>query len=78
MRMNVATILVLFFLPSIANAYLDPGSISIMLQGVLAAVAGAIATWKYWFYRLASLFRRRGQEEKDIEQKSDKEKDGAK
>ena len=40
---------------SVAHAYLDPGSISLALQAITAAVAGAVLTGKYWFWRVLDL-----------------------
>ena len=37
-----------------AYAYLDPGSTSLTIQAIVAAVAGAAATWKYWYWRVLS------------------------
>lgn len=44
-----------------AHAYLDPGSVSLWIQGIVAALAGLALTWKHWFWRLRSLFGRNGQ-----------------
>ena len=41
-----------------AYAYLDPGSISLAIQAIVAAVAGAAATWKYWYWRLRGFLGR--------------------
>ena len=35
-----------------AYAYLDPGTISLTLQAVFAAVAGIALLWRQWFWRL--------------------------
>ena len=40
-----------------AHAYLDPGSVSLVIQGIVAALAGAALTWKHWYWRLRSFFR---------------------
>ena len=37
-----------------AHAYLDPGSVSLAIQAVVAALAGAALTWKHWYWRLRS------------------------
>tara|TARA_B100000963_G_C22126402_1_gene451311 strand:- start:59 stop:307 length:249 start_codon:yes stop_codon:yes gene_type:complete len=50
------TALLLLALPSPAYAYLDPGSISIALQGILAGLAGLAATYRLWIYKIKSLF----------------------
>jgi hypothetical protein len=41
-----------FIFLSPAYAYLDPGSINILLQSILAAVAGLAATYKLWTYKI--------------------------
>ena len=37
-----------------AYAYLDPGSVSLVIQAIVAALAGAALTWKHWYWRLRS------------------------
>ena len=37
-------------------AYLDPGTGSILLQGLIAAVATGLATGKFWWHRVKSIF----------------------
>ena len=46
----------LFFKSDSAYAYLDPGSMSLFLQAVVAGIAGAALTWKRWFWRVLSFF----------------------
>ena len=46
----------LVFLPSPAFAYLDPGSISLTLQAIIAGFAGLLATYKLWIFKIKSLF----------------------
>ena len=70
MKFNV--LIFLFAYSNIANAYLDPGSISLVLQGILAVIAGAIATGKYWFRRFISLFKKKEITIKDTEKKDSK------
>lgn len=41
-----------------AYAYLDPGSGSIILQGLLAAIAGALAAIKLYWLKLKNFFLR--------------------
>ena len=38
-----------------AYAYLDPGSVSLAVQALVASVAGVMLTAKYWFWRLKEL-----------------------
>lgn len=54
----------LFLLTMPAWAYLDPGSISLWLQGLIAAIAAASATFRFWGHRLAQLFRKKESEER--------------
>tara|TARA_B100000767_G_C19764375_1_gene536745 strand:+ start:1209 stop:1421 length:213 start_codon:yes stop_codon:yes gene_type:complete len=46
------TLCLFFAFCSPAFAYLDPGSASIVLQAVLAAIAGVIATYKLWLFKV--------------------------
>ena len=48
--------ILIFFSP--AYAYLDPGTFSIILQSILAAVAGVAATYKLWVYKLKNLLNK--------------------
>jgi uncharacterized membrane protein len=47
------------FIPTQAFAYLDPGSISLVLQAIIAGFAGLIATYKLWIFKIKSLFFRK-------------------
>ncbi len=58
------------FFSSSAHAYLDPGSVSLVLQSIVAAIAGAVLFWKHWFYRLRSLFSIGKKERKDTGEKN--------
>lgn len=42
-----------------AWAYLDPGSVSLWLQGLVAAVAALAATFRLWWYKLTDLLRKK-------------------
>lgn len=56
-------------LPLSAHAYLDPGTGSMILQGIIASIAIGMATAKLWWYRLTSIFSRSDKkqaEEKEI------------
>ncbi len=44
------------FYSASSHAYLDPGTGSIILQGVIAAVAGAVVTLRLYWYRIKSFF----------------------
>jgi hypothetical protein len=41
-----------------AYAYLDPGTGSMILQGIIAGVAMISMTFKLWWYKLTSVFKR--------------------
>ena len=42
-----------------AYAYLDPGTFSIILQSILAAIAGIVATYKMWIFKIRNFFKRK-------------------
>lgn len=48
----------LFTLAAPAWAYLDPGSVSLWLQGAIAAIAALAATFRIWSYKVKSFFSR--------------------
>ena len=56
--MFVLRTLILFFLVFNAPvyAYLDPGSVSLGLQALFAAIAGAVLFWRYWFWKVLGFF----------------------
>lgn len=41
-----------------AHAYLDPGTGSLLLQGLIAGIALAISTAKLWWYKITLFFKR--------------------
>ena len=51
-----------------AYAYLDPGTGSILLQGLIAAIALGLSTAKLWWYRITCMFSRKKPE---IEESTD-------
>lgn len=60
------SILTFIFSVSIATpayAYLDPGTGSIILQGIIAGLAVFSLTIKMWWYKLTSLFKNSDDEE---------------
>lgn len=44
--------------PSVAFAYLDPGTGGVLLQGLLAGTAGVLAVLKLYWQRIKSFFAR--------------------
>ena len=57
-KVGIFTFVLVFTLPAPAHAYLDPGSVSLTIQAIVAALAGAALTWKHWYWRLRGLLRR--------------------
>ena len=54
-----------------AIAYLDPGSGSLLVQLVVAAIVGILATFRFWKSRLLGLFGRRdvdGEDENSVDE----------
>lgn len=49
----------LALLPGAAQAYLDPATGSVILQGLIAGVAGVLLAGKLYWRKLKSLFARR-------------------
>jgi hypothetical protein len=49
---------IFLFVVKPAWAYLDPGSVSLWLQGILAAIAAIATTSKFWWYRLKSFIKK--------------------
>ena len=54
-RLYILSCYFIFIFFSPAYAYLDPGTFSIVLQSILAAIAGIAATYKMWAYKLKNL-----------------------
>ena len=46
-----------FFSP--AYAYIDPGSVSIFLQTILAGIAGIFATYRLWIFKIKNFFKKK-------------------
>ena len=71
--------MLVFTHPAVALAYLDPGSGSIILQAVIAAVIGAAVTLKLYWLRVraffASLFSRTDSPAKQSDPEQDTTKD---
>ena len=70
--MRIVALAMLFAIGSTtpAWAYLDPGTGSIILQGLIAGLASALFIFKSYFYRLKNLFRR-GEGDKQAEAERD-------
>lgn len=52
-------------LPATAHAYIDPGTGSFVLQGILAAIVGAGVAIKLFWGKIAALFGRKPPAEDD-------------
>ena len=58
-----------------AYAYLDPGTGSLILQGLIAGLAMISFTFKMWWYKLTNLFKKSDDsEDSEDKEKSDSEK----
>lgn len=62
MARTTVSLLLLSLFPVQAQAYLDPGTGSIILQGVIAGIAVAWFTIKTYWYKLAALFGKKAPE----------------
>lgn len=57
-KLTTLSIIYIFCSTSYAYAYLDPGTGSIILQAILAFLAGAAATISLWWFRVKSFFKK--------------------
>ena len=77
MAINKILILILTYLfcsMSNANAYLDPGTGNIILQAILAFIAGAAATVSLWWMNLKIFIKKVFRlDKKNIDKKTDEE-----
>lgn len=55
----LAILALLMSVSSSANAYLDPGTGSMILQAIIASVALGLVTIKAWWYRLTGIFQKK-------------------
>jgi len=56
MKASPRYLLLFLLIPFNAFAYLDPGTGSMLLQGIIGAIAIGMATAKLWWYKFTSLF----------------------
>jgi len=54
---TICIIMFSFFITSPAYAYLDPGTGSLILQGIIAGLAMLSVTIKMWWHKITSLFK---------------------
>ncbi len=57
-RAKYSVALALLATPTLVHAYIDPGTGSILIQGLIAVVIGALFTVKIWWHRVRSFFTR--------------------
>ena len=62
-------IILIFFLILFINkpafAYLDPGSVSLAIQAVLAVIVGGLATVKLWWSNFIGFFKKKPSQTED-------------
>jgi len=76
-RIRIITILSLLFTPLPALAYLDPGTGSALIQGLIAAIAAIGVSIKLFWHRLVALFSGRKNEETVSPETRDNDPDAA-
>lgn len=54
----ICVVFFFFLFSTSSHAYLDPGTFSIVMQSILAVIAGVVATYKIWLYKLKSFLKR--------------------
>lgn len=65
-KVAMLSVLLLFAFPALA--YLDPGTGSIILQGIIASILVGFASIKLWWYKLKSFFTTKKQSDSsDVE-----------
>lgn len=74
-RNLIAMMLVLFAYTLPAHAYLDPGTGSIILQGLIAGVMVVVAAWGVFWQRIKSFFSSLFSLSESAEDQSDQESD---
>ena len=69
---QLITFICILYWPVQANAYIDPGSGSLILQGIIAGIAMGLYTIKLYWYRIKSFFKK-GSENRDNDVNNEKE-----
>lgn len=67
---HLVPIFSLMFLSNEAHAYIDPGTGSLLLQGLIAGIAAGLYTIKLYWYRLKNFFKR-NEEKPDLDSNKD-------
>ncbi len=57
LKINITIALLLFSIEP-AWAYLDPVSVSLWIQGILAGIAAIASTTRFWWFRCKSLIKK--------------------
>jgi hypothetical protein len=57
LKINITIALLLFSIVP-AWAYLDPGSVSLWMQGILAGIAAIATISRFWWFRLKSFIKK--------------------
>ena len=65
---RIISALYLIHICSEANAYIDPGTGSLLLQGLIAGVAAGAYTLKLYWYRIKSFFSPKNEKEEELEE----------
>ena len=66
------TLLVLTVSPALAYGYIDPGTGSILIQGLIGAAAVVGVTLKLYWHRFTGLFRRRDRQITEIAENAER------
>ncbi len=67
---TILTVVSLTVWPTLAFAYIDPGTGSALIQGVIAAVAAVGVTLKLYWHRFIGLFHRKETQSQDRPEES--------
>ena len=77
-QQNFLLSLVLLAFPNLAYAYIDPGTGSLLLQGLIAAFVSVLVFWRNLRISIVNFFRSKKEEEtsepSSLEKSSDQEK----
>ncbi len=58
--MRFSLLFIIFFsFTTYTQAYVDPGSASLIIQAIIGVIAGALATIKLWWKKFISLFSKK-------------------
>ena len=61
----ILSISYIFIINKPAFAYLDPGSVSLAIQAVLAVIVGGLATIKLWWSNFIGFFKKKPSQAED-------------